>query len=156
MERGQIFSLDFILAVVLLVLFLGTIINATNMQQYTSKVELLDQELNSSIETAAITLLNGKYSCEYANTKLASSIDLVLLTSASATEVKSYLGLEDKLIFLEIDGTPIFDETTGSEQMYVFDFNVLTCDSPIDIQTLVFCSMVSCDLDKTMSFGVSR
>ncbi|MBT4192514.1 MAG: hypothetical protein HOE11_04355 [Candidatus Diapherotrites archaeon] len=155
MEKGQIFSLDFILAVVLLILFLGTIINAANIQQYNSKAELLDEEFTSSIETAAITLLNGNYSCEYANTKLASSIDLTLLTPASATALKSYLGLEDKLIFLEIDGTTILDETAGSEQIYVFDFEVLTCNAPLDLSQIILCTS-TCDLKKTMSFGVGR
>jgi hypothetical protein len=137
--KGQIFSIDFILAAVLLVLFLGIMLNASGFKQYGEKERVIQDKFDSSVETAATTLLNGKYSCAFNGTNLSSSTDLTKISAATPDEIKQHLGLNNKNVFLLVGATEIINDPIDSKNVIALSFETLTCSNEISLQEIINC-----------------
>ena len=133
-NRGQIFSIDLILAVILIILFIGVTINIAEHKTYNEKEVLEKRELNNTAEAAAIALLNGKYSCTSGGLALSNTINTTKIMGASNLDINNYLGLNDFNSQISLGGIPtaMNDLLTGANTV-VYNFDVLTCSGNTDI-----------------------
>lgn len=147
-HRGQIFSIDFLLSIILVVLFFGLIIISGEIKTNNTKESIDFDILKNKIDTASILLTNGKYSCESENFILANSLDLNKLIDKN--ELKTYLGLIDKNINLKIDNTStILNDNLTKEKIINIEKNVLICNGLILFADLNNClSGINCNLEK--------
>ena len=141
MNKGQIFSIDFILAIVLVILFMGTIITFSETQLYSEKENILTTKLMKQTDAGLVVLLNGKYSCKLeSGINLANSLNISLIATANKDPLKKYLGLNDNNVSLKIDGTPLnLDEVSTKNTIIILDQNILVCTSQVLISDLNNC-----------------
>ena len=141
MNKGQIFSIDFILAIVLVILFMGTIITFSETQLYSEKENILTTKLMKQTDAGLVALLNGKYSCKLeSGINLANSLDKSQISSENNDSLKKYLGLNDNNVSLKLDGTALnLDETHTKTTRIILDQNILVCTGQVLISDLNNC-----------------
>jgi cell division protein FtsI/penicillin-binding protein 2 len=133
-NKAQIFSTDFLLAMIIILLGFGLIANLSELNQYNTKNQANMQTLKEKAETAAIIFTNSnEYDCNYGTTKLAYSINMTKLTAISAVpeELNKKLALQEYKLLIEIDTIPVVgsvDNFLGPKNIEVIDMNVLICD----------------------------
>jgi hypothetical protein len=159
-HKGQIFSIDFILAMLLAVLFLGMIVNLNESKLYSQKEDILTIKLTNQTDAGLVALLNGKYSCKLQNTQinLANSLNLKTLNNTTKTRIKKDLGLNDRNVSLTVNNiSTSLDDTNFSNAIIILDQNILICTDFISIEQLNNCiNNISCDLNEaTLNFKVS-
>ena len=70
MNKGQIFSIDFIIAMILVIVFIGVLITSVETKHYSEK-ENINFELDLARSTTSLRVLtNGQYSCKTNDTNL--------------------------------------------------------------------------------------
>ncbi|MFA5763769.1 MAG: hypothetical protein WC915_03065 [archaeon] len=141
MNKGQIFSIDFILAMILVVLFIGTILTFSETQLYSQKENILTTKLIKQTDAGLVALLNGKYSCQLeSGINLANSLDMTTINAADESALKKYLGLSDKDVTLKIDGSFLkLNNTPTGDKTIILDQNILTCNGQVLISDLNNC-----------------
>jgi hypothetical protein len=159
-HKGQIFSIDFILAMLLAVLFLGMIVNLNESKLYSQKEDILTIKLTNQTDAGLVALLNGKYSCKLQNTQinLANSLNLKTLNNTTKTRIKKDLGLNDRNVSLTVNNiSTSLNDTNFSNAIIILDQNILICTDFISIEQLNNCiNNISCDLNEaTLNFKVS-
>jgi hypothetical protein len=159
-HKGQIFSIDFILAMLLAVLFLGMIVNLNESKLYSQKEDILTIKLTNQTDAGLVALLNGKYSCKLQHTQinLANSLNLTTLNDTTKTHIKKDLGLNDRNVSLTVNNiSTSLDDTNFSNAIIILDQNILICTDFISIEQLNNCiNNISCDLNEaTLNFKVS-
>ena len=133
-QRGQVFSIDLIIAMSLVILGIGLLFNAANLRAFEAKESFLTKEMQDRAQAAVIALVNGKAtSCSFDSTPLAYSIDLqktsTLYNSASGA-LKKYMGLQGYNVQLSVTGSsPIMNETLDDKDVVALDINVMVCTS---------------------------
>ena len=97
MNKGQIFSIDFIIAMILMIFFLGSLLSLGELQNYERKERRIIYELESKTEAALITLTNSpSYSCKLdTNSFLAYSVDINKIKNIKHNDLKNSIGLND-------------------------------------------------------------
>ncbi len=155
-HKGQIFSLDFIIAMTIIILFLALMINTAEIKTHEIKEGLLDKELQNKANSALLALSNGNYSCKMNNSNIAFSIDNTVLSSTSLTEIKEYLGLQKHKASIFIDNAELFSEEMG-EEIFSVEVDVLECNNGISFSELQNCLEGSCGTQKkVLNIRVSR
>ncbi len=149
MNKGQIFSLDFLLATIIMIIFIGTTINAFETRTYLIKEEINSDILIQNSNSAFIALTNGIYSCKTENyISLPFTINETVLNSKNIGELKASIGLQDKNISLEINGTKVFDEINQKETIIAIENEVLFCNNIIELKDLEDCLNGNCIFEK--------
>jgi hypothetical protein len=160
MNKGQVFSIDFILAISIAVLFLGVIVTLSETKMYSQKEDILSEKLIKQTDAGLVALLNGKYSCKLeTGINLANSLDLNLFNQTNTNEIKKYLGLNNKKVTLIINNeNTSLDEITTSDEIIILDQNILLCDGNISVEKLNNCiNNTTCDLNEVIiNFWVSQ
>jgi hypothetical protein len=134
--RGQIFSIDLIVAMIILVLFLGILITHSETITYSEKENIQMQKLIQKSEAGLTALLNGKYSCTTSSqNRLANSIDEQKI-GTNLIQIKEYLALQNFKIEIKIsEGAnqkfSKFDDPLGYN-VIVNERDILFCDGTIN------------------------
>jgi hypothetical protein len=142
--KGQIFSLDFIIAIVIVIVFFGTILNAYETRNIMFKQEIENQFIIEKSNNAFL-LLTSNFPCETENgIILPYTINVEkmndFLKSESEYELKKKIGLKDNNIVLIIDKTKIINEVQSSKDtIIVIEKNILTCDNKIIFEEFEKC-----------------
>jgi hypothetical protein len=139
-NKGQIFSIDLILAMVVVIIFIGAIISISEIRTNQVKNEQDNSIFNNKTQTAFSILLNGKYSCKTSNgTLLTGSLDRSSFSSYTKEQVKNYLGLSEENVLILFDGvnSQVNDSIMGDN--FSFEENVLLCDGEINYSDLNDC-----------------
>jgi len=163
MNKGQIFSIDFIIAMILMIFFLGSLLSLGELQNYERKERRIIYELESKTEAALITLTNSpSYSCKLdTNSFLAYSFDLNKIKNINHDDLKKSVGLNDYNLSLLLDHSFVLnhvDEHNGLN-IYSIDINILFCDGDISYQDINKCHFGACGGNikkQVLSVGVSK
>ena len=153
-NKGQIFSVDFIIAVSIGLVFLGLLITSSELRVYSLKENRVNDELINKTNTVLIALVNGEYSCKTDNNIfLPFSINSSEFYLLNKSQIKQYL-LLDKNISLKIGDNLIVDDNMGVEEFVLkdiiaLDFEVLVCNGLVSFADLNNCIIRdNCDLNK--------
>ncbi len=164
MNKGQIFSVDFLFAMILMIFFLGTLFGIGEIKNYETKEDNIRNELEMKSQAALITLTNSKmFSCENdVNLFMAYSIDkdkLDLITTQK--EFKEMLGLADYNLSLLLDGGTVNgkNDIHSGRNIYAIDLNVLYCEGTAKFSDINACIGGSCNAkveQKKLTIKVSK
>lgn len=162
-NRGQIFSLDLIFATILLIFFIGVLINVVELKHYEKKENILINELQFESETSLNLLIAGEFSCEYQGIKLSSTINPTKIIQATNEEIIDSLALYNKNFEILINNNPIkINGELSKKNLIVYELNILTCEEfeeELKINDLLLClnNKEECELKKEkLVFKVSR
>ena len=163
MNKGQLFSIDFVIAMILMIFFLGSLLSLGELQSYERKERRITYELESKTETALITLTNSpNYSCKLdTNSFLAYSFDLNKIKNITHDDLKKSIGLKDYNLSLLLNNSLVqnhVDDHAGLN-IYSIDVEVLFCDGNISYQDINNCQFGACSHGvekKILSVGVSK
>jgi hypothetical protein len=149
MSKGQIFSLDFLIAMILMIFFLGLILSLGELGGYERKEQRLQHELELNAEAALLTLSNShQYGCTLdTNTTLAYSINQKKVRDLTHVELKNSLGLNDYNLSVMLGGTIIgpHDEGHFGRNVYALEVDILSCIDDITYPMLEKCLDGTCD-----------
>jgi len=148
MNKGQIFSLDFIIAMILMVFFLGLLLSLGELQGYERKEKRILYELESKTEAALISLVNSpQFSCKLdTNSFLAYSFDIKKIDLITNEDLKNSIGLLDYNLSLFLDGTQVtgHEDIHSGKNIYAIDVNILYCNGEVSFTELNNCMSGSC------------
>lgn len=148
MNKGQIFSIDFIIAMILMLVFLGGLMSIGEVQSYEKKEAQIRNNLKTKTEAALIVLTNSQeYGCTLdTGETLAYSLDSTKITSVPHIKLKEDLGLVDYNLSLLIDGVvdPNHSENSSSPNIYAAEINILYCGKGITYSDINSCYTGSC------------
>lgn len=155
LNKGQIFSIDFLFAMILVIVSMALLMNAIQFKTYEAKDLVEKQILAEKTNAAVIALTEGEFSCNFdQNIPLAYSVDINKLLDANklgADIIKQKLGLADYNIHLTVTrypagGTTIVNDTLG-ENTFFAEMDILACEKSVDIRFA--------DLNKCLVEGIS-
>lgn len=153
-NNGQIFSLDLIFATILIILFIGILINITEVNNYQTKENIIKSEFYLRGQTAINLLTHGEFSCDFEEMKLGNSLNKSKFNATQYFRLQEKLGLTDMNfeIYLNNDKNKWVGEING-DNVLVFSLEILTCDNsnnPIDINSIKPClkNQEECGLKK--------
>ena len=133
-QRGQIFSIDLILAMILVILAIGLLFNAANLRAFEAKEDAMSGEVREKAEAAAIALTNGgATSCSVGSSALAYSIDMAKINAYAANPeaLKKILGLQGYSVQLSVStkagSSVIIDDKSETKNAVAFEAQVLAC-----------------------------
>ena len=148
MNKGQIFSIDFLFAMVLMIFFLGMLIGLGEMQNYEKKEQTIRAELETRTQAALITLTNSNdFTCKTdLGTHLAYSIDLSKLIPKTNIDTKNNLGLKDYNLSILLDNIIQTgkDDAHFGKNIYAFDINILQCNGIVNFSDINNCMNDTC------------
>ncbi len=107
-NKGQVFSVDFVVAVIIVIIFFGLVVNSFEIRSYNTREEISRTALSQKADAGFVALTNGAYSCEVEvnsthSIPLAYSLDLNKIDGPAPSGIKNYLGLSDKKMSLKIN-----------------------------------------------------
>jgi len=148
MNKGQIFSIDFLIAMILMIFFLGLLLSLGELQGYERKEARIRYEIASKTEAAIISLVNSpQYACEMdTNSYLAYSLDISKINTMSNDELKKSLGLLDYNLSLLLDNLILsgHDDPLNGKNIYAVDLDILYCNGNISFSDLNMCMNGTC------------
>jgi hypothetical protein len=161
--KGQIFSLDFIIAIVIVIVFFGTILNAYETRNIMFKQEIENQFIIEKSNNAFL-LLTSNFPCETKNgVVLPHTINVEkmndFLGDESVYELKRKINLENNNVILRINGNKIVDEgQLNKKTIVVIEKDILTCSNTIDFEEFEKClTGGNCDyIEQKISLMVSK
>jgi hypothetical protein len=140
MTKGQIFSIDLLFAAIIAILFVGVIVNSSEVINYQSKEEVNQNELLKYTKSSLIRLTNSEYSCIHEGDFLTNSINLTTLTNKDSEILGQELGLVDKNYVILINDSPVKNNgALNYPNIISYDLNILTCSSTINFSELNKC-----------------
>ncbi|VVB74284.1 Uncharacterised protein [uncultured archaeon] len=142
MHKGQMFSMDFLIAAVIVIMAFGLLTAAMEINFYNKKQSQLYEVMKQKAQTAAIALVNSPdYDCNIGSLELAYSIDLNKAAGISESDFKNRLGLKDynaNISFRDLaNGGNIIvqkiinDSITDSNNIASIDLNIAGCAKDI-------------------------
>jgi hypothetical protein len=147
-NKGQMFSVDLLIASIVFIIILGFVISSTEEVSYREKEIFISENLKNKADSAFVAISNGVYACDYNGLNLAYTIDTAKLYSDSNTELKKYLGIGDLNAVVSIDGNIIINETLSGNFISVISESILLCKGGIDRNQLNECITGNCELEK--------
>jgi len=163
MNKGQIFSIDFLIAMILMIFFLGLLLSLGEIGSYERKEQRIRYELESKTQAALIALTNSpQYNCKLdTGSYLAYSFDSSKFNGITNDDLKKYVGLDDYNLSLFLDGVKVtnHNEDHISKNIYSVDVKVLFCTGDINYTDIQNCMDGSCTNDienKILSVMVSK
>lgn len=147
-NKGQIFSVDLIISLIIMIVFLGAIIGITESKAYAEKEKAIYNNLLNKTDAGFVSLTNSFYSCDSNGLNLAFSIDKEKINGASETSLKQQMGLLDFNTYLEVDSTIIIDNSITGDFIVSMDKNILVCENGINRTDIINCINGSCVTEK--------
>lgn len=144
MSKGQIFSIDLLFGVILLLFGIGVLINAAEINSYNQKQENTYEELVTKTILAAQVITNSaEWDCNFDETHAAYSLNKDKFLAASGNtimNIKEKANLLDYNIRITLGEQPsLYDEIINSKDAIVYDLNILTCNNTTDFNRLRKC-----------------
>jgi len=140
MNKGQIFSTDFLFAMIMIILGFGILAGIAETNQYNLKEKTLMENIKNKAQTAALTIANSSFAdCNLNDTNLAYSINTKKISALTEKEIKQKLGLQDYNAQITLKGTPdrnILANVMNTNNIYITTVKVLVCNEttlPTDI-----------------------
>lgn len=151
MTRGQIFAADFLIAMTLIIVALGTIAGLGEFNSYAEKQKVNYITLTQKAQTAAITLADSNWStCDFNSINPSYSVDIskinsIILAPEGAREIKKRLAITDTNAVITL--SPIFSgpaitilqEAISGKNSVTIDLNVMQCSGNQDFNALLQC-----------------
>ncbi|MCX6801378.1 MAG: LamG domain-containing protein [Candidatus Diapherotrites archaeon] len=132
MNRGQITTIDFILAAGIAIFCIGALMSFAELKTYEIKENIGAKILEEKAGAAVAVLASGaKFGCQKGDYNLAYSIDMNKIRLLSKNDLKRILGIgpnEDYNINMKIGGAPIIDEAPNGRNIFSVDLNLLGCN----------------------------
>ncbi len=135
--KAQIFAVDVIISIILVILAIGIISAAAEFNFYNSKQQTSYAILKQKAETAAIVLANSNWSsCSTGNTNLSYSINTIKINAINPNpdtrkaEIKKRLGLEGykaNIILQTPVAYEILNEEMTDPNAVSLELNVFVC-----------------------------
>jgi hypothetical protein len=132
------FSMDLLIAAVIVIMAFGLITAAAEMNFYNKKQEQLYEIMKQKTQAAAIALANSpQYDCNIGELELSYSIDIKKIKAISKADLKKRLGLTNynaRITLTDKDGATILqilDEPLSGENVSTIEISVAACsESP--------------------------
>lgn len=143
MNKGQIFSIDLLFAVILLIFAIGILISAAEINSYNQKQELEHKEITQKTILGAQVITNStEWDCNFdgAHAAYSLNIDKFLSNENNIEKIKQKANLLDfniRINFGEL--APVYDEIITTENTIVYELNILTCTNSTDFNMLKKC-----------------
>jgi hypothetical protein len=133
MNRGQIFSMDLLASMIIIILGLGLLTSIGEINFYNTKQKQGFESLKQKTETALIILTNStKFDCNIEGIELAYSIDENKINLLSEAEIKKELGLKDYNAQIYTQTRTIINDAMGFDNIASIDINIAYCkNTPI-------------------------
>ena len=139
MNKGQIFSTDFLIAMVLIILGLGVITSVLEFNQYNIKQKAEYDLIKEKTQSAMIALTNNpSLECDINGILLPYSINTNKFSETPLPELKDKLGLRDyniQVTFTEV----LSEDQINSKTIISLDLNILACDNTAGFSDLNNC-----------------
>ncbi len=158
-RKGQIFSIDFIIAMSIVIIFFGIILSMSEMKTYENNAFFGQESLMEKAEAGSIALTNSQYSCSVNNDfNLAYSIDKTKISGVEKEKLKEFLGLEGINAQLKINGNIfVLDDELNGTNTYSVEIDLMVCNTDIAFSNLEECMNGPCGIQKeTVSLAVSK
>ena len=131
-NRGQLITIDFLMALILVIFCLGVLMSFGELRSYEIKESISYNDLQEKTEAGVIALSSGSIAGCVTNN------DTVIPFSYNASKktkiTKDSLGLRDYNVSLDIDGDLILtDNVDWSDNSLTVDLNLITCLDGIKI-----------------------
>lgn len=142
MNKGQIFSIDMLFGIIVLIFGVGLLIGAAELNFYNSRQTLEHNELIQKAIIGAEVITNYKeWDCNLTNTHPAYSINKDKLRLKTISEIKQKANLTEYNIRITIDEEILFTDSQIQEasNLTAFDLNILTCNDSADFNSLRNC-----------------
>jgi hypothetical protein len=156
MNKGQVFSTDMLIGMVLILLGIGFLGSLMEFNLYNTKQQYNINEFNQKTETAVLTLVNSPWSACYVDgVFLPYSISPAKLKTIGSAGIKQRLGLSDYNVNITIGsgfGTEvIIGDAPNGAQVGAIDLNIIVCHKSAGFGDLNKCMRngTSCENDKT-------
>ncbi len=135
--KGQIFSLDFLIAMTLLILILGVILNTTETKNIEVKEKLLKTQIEEKVNVAFQTLLNTpEFNCDINKLILTNTIDKNKLLQNNQ-ELKNILGLTRYNIEIKINDQNITSQINyQNNEILTIEQEIFFCEKSLDYATI--------------------
>jgi hypothetical protein len=140
-QKGQVFSIDLLIAIFLLIFGAGMLMAAAEFRIYNLKQDYQKTQLLATAENAAEIISDSNWSgCTFGKHSLAYSINKDKITSpATVLAIKQRTGLKDYNISLSVGSTIVIDETTDANNAVVIKFSILTCNNTTTFSDINAC-----------------
>lgn len=155
MRKGQIFSVDFLIAITIVVLIISTFLIAVEKSNFDKKENFDSTKLGQKLSASAFSLITTNYSCETNEQKIMYSVDKAKVITNQDT-LKKEIGLLDynvQIVLIGENTTEILNEELTGNNIYVIDFDVLVCENS---NSLNFLDTIDCIDGKCYSSKVTK
>lgn len=144
MNKGQLFSIDLLFGVILLLFGIGILISAAEINSYNQKQENNYNELLTKTILASQVITNStEWDCNFGETHAAYSLNKDKFSIAfgnTTTKIKEKANLLDYNIKITIGDTPpLYEELINSKDVVVYTLDILTCNNTTDFNMLKKC-----------------
>jgi hypothetical protein len=135
--KGQIFSLDFLIAMTLLILILGVILNTTETKNIEVKEKILKTQIEEKVNVAFQTLLNTpEFNCDINKLILTNTIDKNKLLQNNQ-ELKNMLGLTRYNIEIKINDQNITSQINyQNNEILTIEQEIFFCEKSLNYTTM--------------------
>jgi hypothetical protein len=141
MNKGQLFSIDLLFGVIILIFGIGLLISAAEINTYNQKQENNYTELvNKTILATQVITNSIDWDCNFDKTHAAYSINKDKFLATPGNTIKEKANLIDYNIRITIgELPPIYDEIINSKDAIVYELEILTCNNTTDFNMLKNC-----------------
>lgn len=151
-NKGQIFSIDLLFGVILLLFGIGILIGAAEINNYNQKQQMNHEELVQKAILGAEIITNAKeWDCNFDGTHAAYSLNkntFAIDAGNTIEQIKEKANLRDYNLRIMINQNIIYDEIVNYKDAIVFDLNIVTCTN----NTTDFEMLRNCMNSKTACF----
>lgn len=134
MRKGQAFSIDFVISIVIVVLIVSTVLVAVEKRNFDERERFEKNQLEQKISSATFALVTSDYSCEAENSKIFYSIDKQKVLAEGS--LKEKLGLQNYTTQIRLEGasgTQIINEEITTSNIYSIELNIMVCENSAGI-----------------------
>lgn len=140
MHKGQVFSVDMLFGIILLIFGIGILIGAAEINFYNYRETLEQKEiLQKAIIGAQIFSNSEELDCYFSDMHLPYSINREKLVLMDIEGIKQKTNLTDYKIQISINEEVIFSDTDSTTDLIAIDLNILTCNNYADFNMLKAC-----------------
>jgi len=141
MHKGQIFSIDLLASMVIIILGFGLLTSLGEINLYNTKQKQSFEILKQKTETALIIFTNSpRYDCNIEGIQLAYSLDENKLNLLTEQEIKKELGLMDYNVQIHTETNTILNDTLNQENIASIDLNIAYCKNNPTFEDLTNCT----------------
>lgn len=144
-QKGQIFSTDFLMSMIIIILIIGTIINTMEVNNFQNKEKttkiIMEQKTNLAFN---ILLTSKEFNCDINGLHLTNTIDENKLNT-NLSKIKEILGLEEYGLEIKIDNQSKHNSLSQEKNTLNITSNIKTCTNSSNLNfNLDNCRTTSC------------